>query len=371
MRMGRTGVRLSVLLTFAVGAIAVLTGVLNITYTPVIDPLEPYIPTSVRRSAGFSGALTGFVMLLGAWGLSRRFRAAWHTTIVLLPLTAVQGLIQSSPTSLPLIVLSVISIPILVVNRDAFNRALSLSPAQIGSGLVLAGVMLYGTVGAYSLRGQFSNVDTVLDAFYFTLVTASTVGYGDVTGQSQFARLFTMSLVVLGTASFAVAIGVLLGPLIETRLAERLNRARSRDLDVLEDHVVVLGSGSLLDPIVEELSGRVPFAVVTQNQAVVAGLEERGETVLNADPGDEETLDRVNIQDAQVAIVATENDAEDAFAALTVREIAPEVRIVAAVTDAENLSKLRRAGADTVVDPASIGSFLLIDALSQPSAEDD
>jgi voltage-gated potassium channel len=282
-----------------------------------------------------------------------------------------QGLIQSSPASIPLIALSVVSIPTLLVNRDAFNRELALSAAQIGSALALVGVQLYGTVGAYSLRDQFNNVDTVLDAFYFTLVTASTVGYGDVTGQSQVARLFTMSLVVLGTASFAVAIGVLLGPLIETRLAERLKRARTRELDVLEDHVVVLGSGSLLDPIVEELSDRVPFAVVTQDQSVVETLEKRGETVLNADPGDEATLERVNIQNAQVAIVATENDAEDAFAALTVREVAPEIRIVAAVTDTENLSKLRRAGADTVVDPASIGAFLLVDALSKPPTRAD
>jgi voltage-gated potassium channel len=366
MATSRAGVRLCVVLTFAVGAIAVLTGVLNITYTPVIAPLEPYVPTLIRRSAGFSGALTGFVMMLGAWGLSRRYRAAWHTTIVLLPLTAMQGLVQSSPASVPLIVLSLVSIPTLLVNRESFTRDLALSPAQIGSGLALVGVQLYGTVGAYSLRDQFSNVDTLLDAFYFTLVTASTVGYGDVTGQTQFARLFTMSLVVLGTASFGVAIGVLLGPLIETRLAERLQRARDRELDVLEDHVVVLGSGSLLDPMIDELTGRVPFAVVTQDQAVIDRLDKRDVLAFDANPGDEETLARINIEAARVAIIATEDDAQDAFAALTVRELAPDVRIVAAVTDQENLSKLRRAGADTVVDPASIGATLLVDAMSQP-----
>ena len=77
-------------------------------------------------------------------------------------------------------------------------------------------------------------------------------------------------------------------------------------------------------------------------------------------PGDEEPLRAVGIENARAAIVATNTDAEDAFAILTARELNPELRIVAATTTRNNVDKLRRAGADTVLSPAVIGGQLLV-----------
>jgi voltage-gated potassium channel len=81
--------------------------------------------------------------------------------------------------------------------------------------------MVYGTVGACALRDDFEGVVTLLDAFYFAVVTMSTVGYGDMTPTSQVARLFGLSFLVVGTASFAVALGALLGPAIQARSPPR------------------------------------------------------------------------------------------------------------------------------------------------------
>lgn len=361
-----TGKRVSVLLTTLVGVLSILTGIANIAYgeVAVIEPLQPYVREQVRTAAGFTGAITGFLMLLGVAGLRRGYRAAWFLTIVLLPITAAQGLIQSSPLSVPLVAFSVLSIPTLVLSRHHFDSPVSLTSAQIAAGLALVGAQAYGTAGTYALREEFSGVSTLLDAFYFTIVTASTVGYGDVTPTTQVARLFSMSVLVFGTATFAFALGTLLAPIVESRFASALGRVRTREFDLLENHVLVLGFGDLTEPIVDELEARErPFVVVTRQAERATELADRDVLALHADPSDEAVLQRVHIEDADVAIAATETDSKDAFSVLTARQLAPALRIVAGATNTENVPKLERAGADVVVSPATIGGTLLAEAV--------
>ncbi|MFB6152829.1 MAG: hypothetical protein ABEJ27_01110 [Halodesulfurarchaeum sp.] len=108
-RRGVLGGRAAILLTGAVGVVSIATGIANIGTTAQLGVFSAYIPAAFQQTAGFTGAITGFVMLLAAFGLTRRFRAAWFASMVLFPVTAIQGLVQSSPLSLPLVVLSVIS----------------------------------------------------------------------------------------------------------------------------------------------------------------------------------------------------------------------------------------------------------------------
>lgn len=362
MSVPRSSKRLAVLLTGVVGVLSIVTGIVNIAYgsVAVIGPLQPYVPQLVRVAAGFTGTITGFLMLLGAFALRRGFRVGWVVTIVLLPITALQGLVQSSPLSVPLVVFSLLAIPTLVLTRRRFDEPVSLSATQIAAGLSLGGVLTYGTVGTYALREDFQGVNTVLDAFYYTIVTASTVGYGDVIPQTQVATLFSVTVLVFGTAAFAVALGALLGPVIEARFAAAVGRVRGQELELLEDHVLVLGAGDLTEPIVDELEGRRQFAVVTKKPEVVSELTDRDVLALNADPSEEATLSRLKIAQADVVIAATENDAKDAYSVLTARQCNPGLRIVAAATNAENVPKLERAGADVVISPASIGGKLLV-----------
>ncbi|MEF8907809.1 MAG: ion channel, partial [Haloarculaceae archaeon] len=190
--------RAAVLLTTLVALLSLATGIANIATQQVSGPLSPFVPETVRQTAGFTGTLTGFLMLLGAWGLRRGYRVAWYSTIVLFPVTAVQGLVQASVFSLPLVALSLLSLPTLLLNRGRFDREVALSTAQQAAIFALAGTLVYGTAGAFALRDQFVGVANPTDALYYTIVTASTVGYGDVTAQSAQARLFSISVVVLG-----------------------------------------------------------------------------------------------------------------------------------------------------------------------------
>ena len=346
-----------------VALLSVATGIINIGSTTVSGPLAEFIPPTVQQTVGFTGALTGFLMLGSVWGLRRGLRVAWISTLVLLPVTALQGLAQSSIQSYPLIGLSVFSFLTLLWNRRLFGRELDLSTTQLAALAAIVGAQVYGTVGTFALRDEFNNVETLTDAFYYTLVTASTVGYGDVSpvAGSDRATLFAMSVIVVGTASFAVALGTLLTPAIEARLATALGNMSDSQLDLLDDHIIVVGVGDLTAPILEEVADRKQqFIVISRDQDRAQRLRERGYEVITADPTEDEPLKRAGIDRARALLVATNDDAQDALVILAARELAPDLRIVVAATERENEKKLRRAGADEVLSPAAIGGHMLV-----------
>ena len=359
------GRRSTVLLVGLVGILSLVTGVLHLATPVPIGIVEPYLPAFVTDVAGFTGSMTGFVMLLLAYLLKRGSRMAWYLTLLVLPLSAIQGLIQASFFSIPLIVLSVAAMPTVAYNQDHFNQKLSLDSSQIAAGLAVLGAFAYGTFGTFALRDQFElqgePVETLLDAFYYTVITATTVGYGDVVATSQFARLFSLSVVLFSVASFAVALGTLLVPALENRFKSALGRMSESELEALENHIILVGVGSLTRAILSDLSAN-SVLIVTSDDHAAQRLQAEGHSVLTGSATNEEVLKQARVDRAIAVIVATEDDGFDVLSILTIRELNSKVRIVAAATNHENIRKMRRAGADTVISPAEIGGRVLADA---------
>jgi voltage-gated potassium channel len=357
------GRRAAVLLTFAVALASIVTGIANIGAPPrPIGPIATVVPAFVPTIAGFTGALTGFVLLASAFGLRKGLRAAWYATLVLLPVTALQGALQSNERAVPLVALSAVAFVVLAFNRKRFHRDLDVSATELAALAAIVGAQTYGTAGAYALRDEFTGLNTLVDAFYFALVTGSTVGYGDITPATPIARLFGMSVLLVTVSSFAVALGVLLTPAIEAQLSKALGRMTETQLDLLENHVLVLGYGDLTEPILEELSGKARYVILTRDTEHARLLTERDIDVFTADPSDVESLERARVDTARAVVVATNNDAEDALAILTARQLNPDIRIVAAASNRENVEKLKRAGADTVISPTTLGGHLMAES---------
>ncbi|GAA0226418.1 NAD-binding protein [Halobacterium noricense] len=333
-----------------------------------------FVPQIVRTTASYTGTIVGFLLLVTAIGLRRGFRSAWYASTVLVLLAAMHGILQSTPYSLFLVVGSLATLPLLIRHRHRFERPIEPTTTQIAAAAAVVGSQLYGTIGAYALRGYFDGIDgndAIFEAFYFTVVTASTVGYGDIQPTRPFAQAFGMTVIVLGTGSFAVALGVLFTPIVENSFSSALGRTTNANIELMEDHILVLGYGQLLTEwILDELTSGDDYVLVIDDDSLVEQLRSKKRNVIHGDPTDEELLERVGIDRAQSVLVATDDDADDALTVLTARQLNPDVRIVAGANDHENVKKFRRAGADIVVSPAFVGRMLVKAALGGEHVEE-
>lgn len=367
-----TSARVVVWLVIGVALLSIATGLVTTATGPTGGGLfGGLIPRAVRQTTSYTGTIVGFLLLIAAVGLRRGLRSAWYASAILLPVTAIHGLLQSTPYSLPLVVFSLLTLPALFLVRTRFQQPVELSAAQVATAAAVVGAQLYGTIGAYALRTNFSDLNTWFDAFYFTLITASTVGYGDIHPTTTVARAFGMTVIVFGAGSFAAALGVLFAPILQNSFASALGKSTNTNINLMEDHLLVLGYGHLLtESILDELDGGTEYVVVAEDADLVEELREAKKTVIHGDPSDEDVLRRVGIDRAKSVLVATEDDAADSLAVLTARQLNPDIRIVAAATERENVRKLRRAGADIVVSPALIGRMLVQAALGGEHVEE-
>lgn len=356
-----SGAKSTVLLTATTAILAFITGLSHLSQGTVgfYGPLAPLLPAGSSGVIRFSGVLIGFLLGIVAVGLERRKRLAWYGAMVGLPLASILPLVTAQATDVLLFLLPVGTLPLIARNRDRFDQSLDLSPFQIAALASFVAVQVYGTLGAYTLKDQYIGIKTWTDAFYYIVVTGTTVGYGDATPVTGEAKLFTLSFLIVGTAAFGATFGSLLVPAIESRITSAFGNMTASELTLLEDHVLVLGYGDLTEPLLDELMTASDVVVVTPNVEKASALSDAGINVLTADPTNKESLLDARIDTASGVVAATDDDAQDTLAVLAVRQVNPDIRVVAAANNQQHVDKLERVGADEVISPAIIGGRIL------------
>jgi voltage-gated potassium channel len=356
-----TGAKTAVLLAGSVAVLAFVTGLSHLSKGTVEanGPLAGLVRPGVLGAVPILGVLLAFLLAVVAAGLQRRLKLAWYGALGLLPVAAMLPMVTADATDVLLFVLSLVTLPLVVRNRDRFDRPLDLGPFQAAAIAAFVAAQVYGTIGAYVLREQYTGIETWTDAFYYIVVTGTTVGYGDATPTTQLSKLFTLSVLVIGTAAFGAVFGSLLVPALEDRITSAFGDMNASQLSLLEDHVLVLGYGDLTEPLLDELADGTDVVVVTRNGERASDLRERGISVLTADPTDEAALLDARIDAARGVVAATDDDADTTLAVLAARQTNRDVRVVAAANDPRHVEKLRGVGADEVVSPAVLGGQLL------------
>ena len=226
-------------------------------------------------------------------------------------------------------------------------------------GLVV--VLVFGT-GGYTVLGL-----GLLDSVYQTVVTVSTVGFrelGDVGHRYQF---FTIILIMFGTGTALYTLGVLLETLFEGHLNDQFGRRRmQKEIDGLRDHIVVCGYGQVGQAIAAELSGAGREVVVIDRRV------DLGPDLLMMVAGeatDDEVLARAGLGRARTLILALDSDADNLYVTLTARAMRSDLFIVARANSSAADPKLRRAGADQVVNPHEIGGHRMAALALEPTAD--
>ncbi|MCC6790128.1 MAG: potassium channel family protein [Thermomicrobiales bacterium] len=208
-----------------------------------------------------------------------------------------------------------------------------------------------------------------LDVFYFTVVSLTTVGYGDIVPVSDGGRLINaVFLTPIRIFLWALFLGTAYEvTLLRLRLREE---RRMRELhDRLRDHVVVCGYGVKGRAIVSELTAHEEKAanivVIDESEEAVTAAAKQGLVALRGDAASEALLKAASVQRAAWVLVAPNRDDAAVLICLTVRNLAPDVQIIASAREEENIKLLYRAGADLVVAPAVAGGRLMGSAVRQ------
>lgn len=210
---------------------------------------------------------------------------------------------------------------------------------------------------------------SLADAFYYATVSVSTTGYGDIVPVSDAARLWTTIAVTPLRLIFLITfVGTTVELLTErSRQSFRIERWRSR----LRDHTIVVGYGTKGRAAVETLLGDDKSAdeivVVDTDRAQLDAASALGLVTVTGNATRSSVLRIAGVAHASAIIVATNRDDTAVLVTLTARELAPSIRIVAAVRESENVHLLRQSGANSVVVSAETAGRLLGAATTNPN----
>jgi len=213
-----------------------------------------------------------------------------------------------------------------------------------------------------SLDGEISFSDIV----YFTFVTVTTVGYGDIVPVSDRARLIDALLVTpIRIFVWFIFLGTAYEFIVRRVIEDfRMNAIQQR----LESHVIVCGFGFSGRVAARELVAKgqpkEKIIVIDTRPDRLELAADAGHIGLRGDASQEATLREARVASAKAALICLSPDNTAALTVLTVRSLNENIRIVVLVQDEENQQLMRRAGADEVVVPAKMAGFLAADAVA-------
>lgn len=230
---------------------------------------------------------------------------------------------------------------------------------------LLVGVVIVGACWFWLVEG-FSPVD----ALYQTVMTVTTVGFGEIEPLGTRGRLFALVLMVVGVGVALYAIVGLIEDVLEHQLGRWGRRRMEHQIDHLHDHVVLCGYGRVGRGIVPLLEGRSAVVVVDRDPERVLQAQDAGLRAIEGDATDDDDLLAAGLARASTLIVSLQSDADAISSVLSARAINPAVRIVARANAENTEAKLVRAGVDHVVNPLRLGAVRLATFALQPAVAD-
>jgi voltage-gated potassium channel len=232
---------------------------------------------------------------------------------------------------------------------------------------LLAVVIAYGVTGYMLINGW-----NLLDAFYMTIITISTVGYGEVHPQSDAGRLFTTTLIVVGVGILLFAFGVFAETLADNSFGIfRRQRQMERRLNELRDHFIVCGYGRIGTEIVVEFEEHhVPYVIVERNEEPLGRLHKEEKLHVEGDAASEEILKSAGIGRARGLISAVDSDERAVYVTLAARALNPKLYIISRAGYPESVRRLELAGADRVISPYRMAGHLMAELAVRPGVVD-
>ncbi len=334
-----------------------------------LEKLAPQVPGIVQMVTlrkhfvlphGLLTALAGLLVLIMSLGLALRSRLAWAISLLLIAGTLALSIHQHWIHFSSMVYFNAAILLSLIIFFRSFSKS-SLAAGTLLSGVSLLLLIGYAMIGTYMLGNDFNPpIKSWTNTLYFVVVTLSTVGYGDITPRTDDAKLFVVSLIILGITVFATSISTVIVPLIGSRMERLLAGEKKR---MRKDHYIVVGENPLAQNTYRQLRDRkFDVTVILPNPPTAKWVEDSD--LIIGDPTDSDVLQKAGAQYARAILALRNDDSENAFIVMAAKDIGGDAKTVAAVKNANNLQRVKRVAPDLIVAPDILGGELLAMALS-------
>jgi voltage-gated potassium channel len=224
-----------------------------------------------------------------------------------------------------------------------------------------------GTAGFHFIEGW-----NILESFYTTVLTLTTVGYGDFAPKSSTGMLFTVVLVIFGVGTMLYTVGLVAQIMLEGRLMKLMGRGKmEKTIEKMSNHYIICGCGRIGMLIARELAAeKVPFVVMDNSPEVIQRIQEEGFVYFRGDSTHDKCLIGAGIKRARGIICVLPSDAQNLYVILTAKELNPKIWILSRSEEEESEHRLLRAGADRVMSPYTLGGNRMAMAILRPAMLD-
>jgi voltage-gated potassium channel len=229
---------------------------------------------------------------------------------------------------------------------------------------LLVALVTGGTVGYMVIEGW-----SIGDSLYMTVITVTTVGYGEVQKLSDSGRFFTILLLLLSIAIAGYSVSTLISFIFEGQIVQLMRgRRMHRSISNLSDHYIICGCGVVGKEVALEFKhAGVPFVIIERDPDNSELGRDESILFVEGDAEEEDTLTEAGIERAKGLVAALRQDENNVFVVLTARQMQPELTIVARAAEEKTEGKLIRAGADRVISPYQIAGRRIASVILRPT----
>jgi len=230
--------------------------------------------------------------------------------------------------------------------RNLFRS--KLQKALLLLGLVIAvGVLGYMLISGYSF----------VDALYMTVITISTVGFGEIEPLNDQEKLFTVFLIATSIVSFGYVVSAFTEYIVSGQLFQQLKLKKvQKKIEQLEGHTIICGFGRNGNQAMLKLQNyKQEFVIVEKDEEIINKADQKGLFNVQGDATTDEILKRAGIERASNLITALPSDADNLFVVLTARQLNRNCKIISRASNETSYDKLKIAGADNVIMPDKLG----------------
>lgn len=225
-------------------------------------------------------------------------------------------------------------------------------------------LMIIGTFGYILIDGY-----TPLNAFYMTVITIATVGYGEIQPLSDTGRIFTAFLIITSFGTFAYAVSSISKFVLDGELNSFFkNRKLNESIGKLHDHVIICGygrNGRQAAHVLKKQNKR--FVVIERDEAITASITNKfSDLIVTGDATNDEILIKAGIHKAKALITTLPADAANLFIVLSARHLNSGLTIISRASDDGSDAKLKIAGANNVIMPDKVGGAHMASLVMKP-----